>query len=134
MRDPWSSGMMVARSARDAAPRQQAEVTTMYPYQPLSGRDAAAKRDQLWSTILDYRHAAGLKLTADDMQERTRAEVARSILLKEAGLHAGPSLLLRELRQWMGAALVRVGERLQGATTAGVPTSPISSAPAPMSS
>ena len=94
----------------------------MFPYQPLSGRDAQVKREQLWNTVLDYRHAAGFKLAADDLQERTRAEVARSLLLKEAGIDVDPSARVRAVRQRIGVALVRLGECVQGATVAGAPT------------
>jgi hypothetical protein len=91
----------------------------MLPYQPLSGRDAAARHEQLWTTILDYRHAAGLKVMADDFREQARAEAALAQALKEAGVEPGWRSGLRALRHQVGGALVRAGERLQGATRAG---------------
>jgi hypothetical protein len=91
----------------------------MYPHEPPRGRDAAAKQEQLWTTILDYRHAAGLKLMADDFREQARAEAALALALHEAGAEAVQVSPLRALRQRVGGALVRAGRRLQGASRAG---------------
>ena len=93
----------------------------MYPYQPLSGRDAQARREQLWNTVLDYRHGAGLKLAADDLQERTRAEVARSLLLKEAGIDVDHR---RGCARCAGGSALRsfAWAKRAGATVAGSPT------------
>jgi hypothetical protein len=109
------SSMMVARPAKGAGGPQEAEDAPMHPYQPLSGRDAVAQREQLWTTILDYRYAAGPKLAIDDQRERVCGEVARSLVLRAAGAASGPCPRFATFRQRFGTCLVRIGERVRGA-------------------
>ena len=85
----------------------------MGPYQPRSGREAAASQEQLWTAVLDCRPLAGLKLAADDLREQARAEALLSRMLADAKVVA-PRPAVGAARRWLGAALVWAGERLQG--------------------
>jgi hypothetical protein len=88
----------------------------MHHYQPLSSGDAAARRHQLWTPILDCRHAAGLTVMADDHREQVRAEAALAMAFDEAGGGRGLASSLRSLRYRVGEALMGLGERVRGAT------------------
>ena len=122
MRDAPPSAMMMGRSARDADAASQQEMTTMYPYQLLTSREMLAQRDRLWTTIVDFRQVAGLKLMADDMREQARREATISLALKEAGVKPDWLPRFSTVRERLGAILVSAGERLQGVSATVTPT------------
>ena len=92
----------------------------MHPYhQSLGSTAGVARREQVLNIIRDHRYLAGQKLALDEAHEQAVAEVARARLLADAGFAPGWRLLTAGLRQRVGAALVRVGTRLQGAGSTG---------------
>ena len=89
----------------------------MYPYyQTLGYKAAETRRAELLDAIRDYRYLAAHKLAADDLRERAIAEAARSRLLAANGVVPGWRPAIAEMRQRLGAVLVGVGSRLQGAS------------------
>ena len=96
----------------------------MYPHdQTLGSKAAGARRAEVLDTIRDHRYLAGHKLALDEAHERAVAEAARCRLLADAGLAPGWRPAVAGVRRRVGAALVGVGTRLQGASPAETATS-----------
>ena len=91
----------------------------MYPYyQTLGYKTAEARQTELLDTIQNCRYLASHKLALDDARQRALAEVTRSRLLADAGVASGWRPSAGAMRQRLGAALIGVGTRLQGASPA----------------
>ena len=91
----------------------------MYPHdQTLGSKAAGARRAEVLNTIRDHRYLAGHKLALDEAHEWAVAEAARCRLLAANGAAAGRRPLIVEVRRRVGAALVGIGTRLQGASRA----------------
>ena len=103
----------------------------MHPYHQSFGSTAGgARRAQVLATIRGHRYLAGHKLALDEAHERAAAESARCRLLAANGAATGWRPGGAGVRRRVGAALVGVGTRLQGASPAVLATpAPAGTAP-----
>lgn len=85
----------------------------MRPYSSLGLTAYRPYRDEVMQAIRDNRYAASQYLAAEQRRRGLIAEAEQDRLVRRAGCRpAGIAAILVALRQTMGMALVRLGERL----------------------
>ena len=87
---------------------------------------AALHTGATWDAVGDYQCLAPHRMWLDETRQSVMAEAARARLLELAEPASGRRSLLEAVRHRVGAALVGVGTRLQGAS----PAAPATPAPA----
>ncbi len=94
----------------------------MVRYQPNARQDFAARREQLWSTIFDYRYMAALELATDEGREDARAAAILRQLIAAAAAAAPAAPPNGSPRDRFGAVVAAIGQRLHG--TGGMRSAP----------
>ncbi len=82
----------------------------------------AVRTRATWDAIGGYQYLAPHRIWMDEARESVMAEAARARLLMGAEPASGRRSLVEAVRHRVGAALIGVGTKLQGANGAGMGT------------